>query len=211
MATKANSTPIGNRGPKLDVAVEKDTPYTFDLGLLLANDANPATITSAAANKDAHEADLAAVARDGAQALVNQLLTTCRIERTTTDGVLLNLPPVATALPREKPVPEPKPPTKWEQFAARKGIKPKTREQRKNLQYNKETNEWERKWGYKGANKSAAETDWLVEVKTSQYGKDQELADKGHSYRGEGRRERKERFKRNERKMRNNKERAARA
>lgn len=210
MATKANATPVGDRGPKLQVAVEKDTPYTFDLGLLLANDANPASITSAAADKDAHEADLAALARDGAQALVNQLLTTCRIERTTSDGVLLNLPPPATALPREKPVPEPKPPTKWEQFAARKGIKPKTREQRKNLQYNKETNEWERKWGYKGANRSAAETDWLVEVKTPDYGKDAELAAKGASYRGEGRRERKEHFKRNERKMRRNQERATR-
>ncbi|CAK7264864.1 Rhodanese-related sulfurtransferase [Sporothrix epigloea] len=195
------------RAPKLQVAVEKPTPYTFDLGLLLANDANPATVSSTG-DKDAREANLASIARDGAQALVNQLLTTCRIDRTTNDGVLLNLPPVATALPREKPVPEPKPPTKWEQFASRKGIKPKTREQRRNLQYNKETNEWERKWGYKGANKSAAETDWLVEVKTPQYEKDADLAAKGHSYRGEGRRERKERFKRNERKMRRNQERA---
>ncbi|CAK7267535.1 Rhodanese-related sulfurtransferase [Sporothrix epigloea] len=198
------------RAPKLLVAVEKPTPYTFDLGLLLANDANPATVAPAA-DKDAREASLASIARDGAQALVNQLLTTCRIDRTINDGVLLNLPPVATALPREKPVPEPKPPTKWEQFAARKGIKPKTREQRRNLQYNKETNEWERKWGYKGANKSAAETDWLVEVKTPQYEKDADLAAKGHSYRGEGRRERKERFKRNERKMRRNQERATRS
>ncbi|CAK7202376.1 Rhodanese-related sulfurtransferase [Sporothrix eucalyptigena] len=197
------------RAPKLQVAVEKPTPYTFDLGLLLANDANPASV--ALTDKEARETDLAEIARDGAQALVNQLLTTCRIERTTNDGVLLNLPPVATALPREKPVPEPKPPTKWEQFAARKGIKPKTREQRRNLQYNKETNEWERKWGYKGANRSAAETDWLVEVKTSEYEKDADLASKGHSYRGEGRRERKERFKRNERKMRRNQERASRA
>ncbi|CAK7563072.1 MAG: Rhodanese-related sulfurtransferase [Sporothrix epigloea] len=198
------------RAPQLQVAVEKPTPYTFDLGLLLANDANPATV-SMTGDKDARESSLASIARDGAQALVNQLLTTCRIDRTTNDGVLLNLPPVATALPREKPVPEPKPPTKWEQFAARKGIKPKTREQRRNLQYNKETNEWERKWGYKGANKSAAETDWLVEVKTPQYEKDADLAAKGHSYRGEGRRERKERFKRNERKMRRNQERATRS
>lgn len=205
----ANPTGTTTRAPKLQVAVEKPTPYTFDLGLLLANDANPATVSTS--EKEAREADLAAVARDGAQALVNQLLTTCRVERTTNDGVLLHLPPVATALPREKPVPEPKPPTKWEQFAARKGIRPKTREQRRNLQYNKTTGEWERKWGYKGANQSAAETDWLVEVKTSEYGKDAEMAAKGASYRGEGRRERKERFKRNERKMRRNQERAAKA
>ncbi|KAI8964836.1 ribosomal biogenesis regulatory protein [Daldinia sp. FL1419] len=160
--------------PKLDVAVNKPTPYTFDLGLLLANDPNPLSTSvpeevESAAN--ALEAQLAATARDGAQALINQLLTTLPLA-TTTSGVLLTLPRSTTALPREKPLPAAKPPTKWEQFAARKGIKPKTREQRhaKSKQYNEETGEWERTWGYdKGGAKKRREEgmvqqDWLVEV-----------------------------------------------
>lgn len=51
--------------PKLPVAVNKPTPYTFDLGLLLANDSNPLELDSANL-----ETSLAETARDGAQALV---------------------------------------------------------------------------------------------------------------------------------------------
>ncbi|KAI1759046.1 ribosomal biogenesis regulatory protein [Hypoxylon sp. FL1150] len=164
--------------PKLDVTVTKPTPYTFDLGLLLANDPNPLTTSTVSEeasatgdNTSALEAQLAATARDGAQALVNQLLSTLPLS-TTTSGVLLSLPAITTPLPREKPLPTPKPPTKWEQFAARKGIKPKTREQRraKSQQYNEATGEWERTWGYdKGGAKKRREEgmvqqDWLVEV-----------------------------------------------
>ncbi|PBP26428.1 ribosome biogenesis regulatory protein, partial [Diplocarpon rosae] len=47
------------------------------------------------------EDDLAATARDGAQALLNQLLSTCPIA-STPNGVLLSLPEIETRLPREK-------------------------------------------------------------------------------------------------------------
>ncbi|EQL01263.1 hypothetical protein G6O67_007160 [Ophiocordyceps sinensis] len=184
--------------PKLPVAVEKPTPYTFDLGHLLAQDPNSITL-----DHSSLEQSLADVARDGAQALINQLLTTCPLT-TTTDGVLLSLPAPATPLPREKPVPEVKPPTKWERFAAKKGIKPKTREQRKNLAYDEESGEWKRKWGYKGMNKKG-EDDWLVEIDPEKEMKRKE----GTSVRGDGRRERMERIKRNERKMRKNESHAA--
>ncbi|KAI1461601.1 ribosomal biogenesis regulatory protein [Annulohypoxylon moriforme] len=159
--------------PKLDVSVTKPTPYTFDLGLLLANDPNPLSTSTPAesSTSSALEAQLAATARDGAQALINQLLTTLPLS-TTPSGVLLSLPTPTTPLPREKPLPAPKEPTKWEQFAARKGIKPKTREQRraKGTAYNEATGEWERTWGYdKGGAKKKREDgavpqDWLVEV-----------------------------------------------
>lgn len=179
--------------PKLPVVVDKPTPYTFDLGLLLAEDPNPVTL-----DREALEQSLAEIARDGAQSLINQLLTTCPLT-STKDGVLLSLPQPSTALPREKPVPEAKPPTKWERFAEKKGIKPKTREQRRNLAFDEESGEWKRKWGYKGLNKKG-EDDWLVEVDMK---KEQERKD-GTSIRGDGRRERKERIRRNERKMRKN-------
>ena len=37
-------------------------------------------------------------------------------------GRIASLPPPTTVLPREKPVPKPRPPTKWEVFAQKKGI-----------------------------------------------------------------------------------------
>jgi regulator of ribosome biosynthesis len=81
---------------KLPVTVDKPTPYTFDLGFLLANDPNPLEVDSANL-----EEGLAATARDGAQALINQLLGTCPITSTPA-GVLLGLPESTTHLPREK-------------------------------------------------------------------------------------------------------------
>ncbi|OPB42988.1 Ribosomal biogenesis regulatory protein RRS1 [Trichoderma guizhouense] len=184
--------------PKLPVVVEKPTPYTFDLGHLLAEDPNPVTLNHASLDQS-----LAELARDGAQSLINQLLTTCPL-KSTSDGVLLTLPQPATRLPREKPVPQPKPPTKWERFAAKKGIKAKTREARRNLAYDEESGEWKRKWGYKGLNKKG-EDDWLVEVDAKKEAERKE----GTSIRGDGRRERKEKIQRNERKMRKNQRDAA--
>lgn len=178
---------------KLQVAVEKPTPYTFDLGLLLASDPNPLDL-----DRTDLEASLASVARDGAQALINQLLTTCPISSTQA-GVLLSLPASTTPLPREKPLPPPKAETTWDKFAKKRGIKPKTREARKNLQYNPETGDWERKWGYKGANKSG-ENDWIVEVDPKKEAERKE----GTTVWGDRRRERKERVKRNERLQRKN-------
>lgn len=179
--------------PKLPVAVEKPTPYTFDLGHLLAEDSNPVSL-----DRSNLEQSLAELARDGAQSLINQLLTTCPLN-STHDGVLLTLPEPSTRLPREKPVPQPKPPTKWERFAAKKGIKPKTREQRRNLAYDEESGEWKRKWGYKALNKKG-EDDWVVEVDMEK----EKSRKEGTSVRADGRRERKERVKRNERMMRKN-------
>ncbi|KAI1279898.1 ribosomal biogenesis regulatory protein [Xylaria sp. FL0933] len=169
------SLSTGKTRTKLDVAVERPTPYTFDLGLLLANDANPITTSTPADSSslgvDPLEAQLIATARDGAQGLINQLLTTCPIS-STPQGVLLTLPPPSTALPREKPLPAPKAPTKWEQFAAKRGIKPKTREQRRmrSQKFNEETGQWEKTWGFNKdgridrKEKGMVQQDWLVEV-----------------------------------------------
>lgn len=180
---------------KLPVTVDKPTPYHFDLGLLLANDPNPLSISS-----DTREADLAAVARDGTQVLINQLLTTCPISATK-EGVLLTLPPAQTALPREKPIPAPKAETKWSAFAKRRGIKSKTREQRRNLAYDEATGEFGRKWGYKGANK-AGQDEPIIEVP---FNSRKELERKeGTSIRGDRRREIREKIKKNEKQMRKN-------
>ena len=176
------------------VHVSKPTPYTFDLGLLTAFDPNPVNLPPKSSNL--FESSLASVARDGAQSLINQLLTTCAVT-STLEGVHLTLPPPQTRLPREKSIPVPRPETKWERFAKKKGIKPKTREQRRNLKFNEETGEWERKWGFRGLNKKE-DTQWLVEVDPRE--EERRLRD-GTSVRGDGKRERRQRVKKNQKQM----------
>lgn len=180
-------------GPKarLPITVTKPIPYTFDLGNLVCNDANPLP-----ASNQISESDITAAARDCAQALLNQLLSTCPIVRSD-DSVTLTLPAPTTPLPREKPVPQDKPLTKWQEFAKKKGIKAKAKDS--NLTYDEEKGEWVPKWGYKGKNKEG-ENDWLVEVDEKKEKKSGEAGDA----RKEKREERKERIRRQERKERNN-------
>ncbi|KAI9808304.1 MAG: hypothetical protein M1825_004761 [Sarcosagium campestre] len=178
---------------RLPVTVSRPTPYTFDLGNLTGFDSNPLPSTT--------DSGLAANARDGAQALINQLLTTCPIS-STSSGVLLSLPPASTPLPREKPLPVAKPPTKWQQFALKKGIKDKKKEGK--LVYDEATGDWVPKWGYKGANKKG-EDDWLVEVdEEKERAREAKLGDGRGNTRALPRRERLESVRRNERKMRAN-------
>ncbi|GMN60867.1 hypothetical protein TIFTF001_029956 [Ficus carica] len=65
------------------------------------------------------------------------------------DGPLVKLPPPTTRLPREKPLPKPKPPTKWELFAKAKGIK---RRKKDKIVYDEQTGTWKRRYGYDRAN-----------------------------------------------------------
>jgi regulator of ribosome biosynthesis len=174
---------------RLPITVNKPTPFTFDLGNLLANDPNPVPA-------GADEETLASTARDAAQALINQLLSTCQI-KSDSEGVHLVLPNPTTPLPREKPIPAAKEPTKWERFAAKKGIKDKKRDGK--LVYDDASGEWVPKWGYKGKNKDG-ENDWLVEVDEKKEAKTGEA----HDARADSRRERKDRMRRNERKQRAN-------
>jgi regulator of ribosome biosynthesis len=171
------------------VTVDKPTPFTFDLGNLCAFDPNPLA-------HDPDEETIAATARDAAQALINQLLNTCQV-KSTSDGVHLVLPAPTTPIPREKPIPAAKPPTKWELFAAKKGIKDKKREGK--LIYDEATGDWVPKWGYKGKNKEG-DNEWLVEVDAEKEKETGEAGDKRKEYRAE----RMERIKRNERKQRAN-------
>lgn len=153
------------------------------------------------------------------------------------DGVLLSLPPAHTLLPRYKPLsvypmriifltsglrlltfilcnhrPKPKEPTKWELFARKKGIgkfssKPGAalaeKERRKKLVYDETVGDWVPRWGYKGANKSG-ENDAIVEIPDKDWKNEAE----GKNMRTVGRAERKERVKRNDRKMRANERRS---
>ena len=64
-------------------------------------------------------------------------------------GRVAQLPPPTTVLPREKPVPKARPPTKWEVFAQRKGI---DKRKRSKTEFDETSGEWKRRYGYKRAN-----------------------------------------------------------
>nr|GMD83581.1 ribosome biogenesis regulatory protein homolog [Ipomoea batatas] len=65
------------------------------------------------------------------------------------DGPIVKLPPPATRLPREKPLPKPKPPTKWELFAKKKGIKKRKKDK---ILFDEQTGTWKRRHGYDRVN-----------------------------------------------------------
>ncbi|CAL1596944.1 unnamed protein product [Knipowitschia caucasica] len=134
------------------ITVQKDLDLEYDLGNLLAIDSNRVELRQQ--NRDEF---LKALARDNTQLLINEIwkLPTERVE----EAIVAKLPDPATSLPREKPPPKAKPPTKWEQFAQLKGIQKK---KKTNLVWDEKSKEWKRRWGYKRANDDTK--DWMIEV-----------------------------------------------
>lgn len=203
---------------RLSVVVDKPTPYTFSLGQLCTTDSNPLPPTRELLSQSlaARNETLKQIARDGAQSLLTNLLSSSETRiQSTPDSLIMSLPPVADAdrTPRWKPLPKAKEPTKWEQFAKKKGIGKfggnlkggaALEDRRKNAVYNEETGQWEKKWGYKGKKADGGvQDDWLVELDDKQLRKEKGL-DQGTSIRNEGKREKMERMRRQERRERSN-------
>ena len=111
--TKIAAMPAADIAPAkremLVVTVDKPIPLEFDMGHLTAFDNNP---LDAALYATAREECISAAIRDGAQALINQVLTALPL-KSTKDGIFAELPDGVTPLPREKPIPRPKELTKW--------------------------------------------------------------------------------------------------
>ncbi|GAA5977015.1 hypothetical protein JCM5350_007528 [Sporobolomyces pararoseus] len=138
------------------ISVKKELPVEFDLGLLACFDPNPIDLESYQEDK---EQALISHARDGIQLLVNEIWN--QPTRIVDEGVIADLPAIATPLPREKPLPKPAPMTKWQAFAQAKGIAPKEKKDR--MVYDEDKQEWVPRWGYKGKNKDKEEQ-WIHEV-----------------------------------------------
>ncbi|RPA84970.1 ribosomal biogenesis regulatory protein [Ascobolus immersus RN42] len=190
---------------KLPVVPELAQPMNFDLALLAAfNPNNTLESSDSATSGQALEDKLYAINRDGAQLLINQILTAIPIV-STTDGPMAILPETSVSnLPREKELPKEKAMTKWQKFAAKKGIAAKARDNRRNLVYDEEKGEWVPKWGYKGSNK-ALDKQWLVEVDP----KKQRADGEDENPRKLNRTERLERIKKNSRQEKKNAMKAA--
>jgi regulator of ribosome biosynthesis len=109
-------------------------------------------------NSENLEDHLQSLARDGVQALMASLFSLPT--KASPDGPLAVLPPPVYQLPRAKPLPKPKPPTKWEKFAAAKGISHKTKEKKV---WDEEKQDWVDRWGRHGKNKEVQDQ-WIHEV-----------------------------------------------
>ncbi|ODV58696.1 ribosome biogenesis protein RRS1 [Ascoidea rubescens DSM 1968] len=188
------------------VTVDKPIPVVYDLGHLALFDPNPLDSEKLNSSGNIKEAHLKDVTRDNVQLLINQLLSLPIKTTTETSGnstgqdstmTLLQLPSPTTDLPREKSLPKPKPPTKWELFAAKKGINSNSKKGK--FVYDEEKGEWVPKWGYKGKNKDL-DDQWLVEVDDKTQNTKDELIDP----RNLNRAERKKLIKKNEAQMKSN-------
>lgn len=101
---------------------------------------------------------LKSLSRDNTQLLFNQIF---KLPVESTDaGLLAKLPEKTYVLPREKPLPKPKPMTRWEKFAQTKGIQKHKKER---MVFDEATGEYAPTWGYAGGKKDKTK-DWLLEV-----------------------------------------------
>ena len=113
----------------------------FDLGNLTAYDPSPINAEEFLANPDTACLDAATKVT---QALIAQLFA---LPSEAADvGRVARLPAPTTALPRAKALPKPREPTKWEKFAAQKGINQKRKRSRE--VWDADTKEYKRRHGY---------------------------------------------------------------
>jgi len=136
------------------IEVFKEVEASIDNGNLLLVDNQPVDKATLKSNLSLF---LNTLARDNAQLLFNSIWQ-LPIEKV--DGnILAKLPDPTTLLPREKPIPKPKPPTKWEAYAAKKGIQNKKRGR---MLWDEEAKAWKPRYGYKRTKDDTNE--WCLEV-----------------------------------------------
>ncbi|CAL5015356.1 unnamed protein product [Urochloa decumbens] len=117
-----------------------------DLGNLMAYDPSH-HLTAADASREELRQECLHKGAELAQAVANALFALPPSEDR--DGPIVHLPPPTTRLPREKHLPKPKPPTKWELFAKAKGI---TKRKKNKREWDEQTQSWKRTYGYDRVN-----------------------------------------------------------
>ena len=136
------------------ISVEKEISLDHDLGYLTSIDMNGID-----PKRHMDEEYLMAVARDDTQLLMNEILGLPRRKGTDGSGIIIQLPPPSTLLPREKPLPKPRGMTKWQEFAEKKGIS--TKRKTGQLVWDEETKDWVPRWGPRSKNNREP---WVMEV-----------------------------------------------
>ncbi|KAE8794326.1 Ribosome biogenesis regulatory protein-like protein [Hordeum vulgare] len=122
------------------------TNFEVDLGHLMAYDPSH-HLAAAASSRSELRGECLRKATELAQAVANALFSLPATEGR--DGPVVRLPPPTNRLPREKHLPRPQPPTKWEQFAKSKGI---IKHKKNKRAWDEQTNSWKRTYGYDRVN-----------------------------------------------------------
>jgi len=144
----------GKESKHKSIDVFKEVEPVIDAGNLFLNDLQPIDVKKLRANTEVFLKDLA---RNNTQLLFNKIWQ-LPIEKV--DNVIVcNLPATTTVLPREKKIPKPKPPTKWELFAQKQGIANKKRGR---MIFDEESKSWKPRFGYKRGKDDTKE--WCLEV-----------------------------------------------
>ncbi|XP_044471978.1 ribosome biogenesis regulatory protein homolog [Mangifera indica] len=126
--------------------MENQSQYEVDLGNLMAF--NPSRhFPSLPSSREELVKECLQEGRKLVQAIADQLFNLPSTEDV--DGPLVNLPPPTTKLPRSKHLPKPKPPTKWELFAQKRGIKKRKKDK---VVWDEQTGTWKRRYGYDHVN-----------------------------------------------------------
>ncbi|KAL2338355.1 hypothetical protein Fmac_012801 [Flemingia macrophylla] len=127
--------------------VEKQHNFDVDLGNLMAFDSTHTFPSQPPLSREELIKQSLLKGTHLVQAIADALFTLPSTEDV--DGPLVNLPQPLTKLPREKHLPKPKPPTKWEVFAKKKGIQKRKKDK---IVYDEQTGTWKRRYGYDRAN-----------------------------------------------------------
>ncbi|KAF8063882.1 hypothetical protein N665_1179s0006 [Sinapis alba] len=125
---------------------EMDQIYQIDVGNLLAFNPNH-RFPSAPSSREELVKECVTEGTKLVQAIADTLFNFPSTE--SVDGPLVQLPPPTTKLPREKHLPRPKPPTKWEEFALKKGIQKRKKDK---IVYDETTDQFKRRHGYDRVN-----------------------------------------------------------
>lgn len=110
------------------------------------------------------ESRLASLGRDNAQLLFNKIFELPTETLPHDMGKLALLPKGTTALPREKPIPKPAAPTKWEAFAKLKGIEKKKRGR---MVYDEAAGVYAPRFGYKSIKQQSQDAEWAIDAPSS--------------------------------------------
>ncbi|CAD5320700.1 unnamed protein product [Arabidopsis thaliana] len=130
----------------MDTEMETEQIYQVDVGNLLAFNPNH-RFPSAPSSRGELVKEILTEGTKLVQEIANKLFNFPSTE--TNDGPIVQLPPPTTKLPREKHIPRPKPPTKWEEFALKKGIQKRKKEK---VVWDEQTNQFKRRHGYDRVN-----------------------------------------------------------
>jgi len=143
--------------------VDKSDTLNYDLGNLCAFDFSSINKVSYKANPKEY---IDTLSKENVQLLVSRLFQLPL--KTIDEGTLALLPKCITPIPREKPLPESKPKTRWEAFAEIKGIKKKKKSR---MEWDKKHEEYRPTYGFKRANDETAV--WEMNAKpTDKVGED---------------------------------------